>query len=408
MPWSATEDELLVQIISEKGNKRQWKEIANELNSRSGSEVFRHGKQCRERWINHLDPDINRGAWTTEEDVKLLQSFMQVGKKWAEIAKRVGQRTENAVKNRWNSLMKKYKNEFSGTESMADGYEDNDKDLSSQKKLAQLILESLGRDKGSSPLLHTASVGSNRTQSTEKSTITLPKPTMLPEQTPPVKEVIKQEPLIGYLDQSAMNNQQQLHAALLAQMNNGINHNFGNQTGFLNQISMSPLARNQFLGQFSGLNTPQNQLQQSPKFDSYMPNWQNLQGVNGMSPMNQSLGGYSPMSNFGAFVGLQGFPNFQPNMQPMFQNPNAMNNGSTPTSNNGDLINLNNTAMKNQNQAGFAPGRTFTSQLGVIRESHQEDKSDKQSNNFSNFYRFTFANRREHDGKSAYWSRDVP
>lgn len=369
VPWSMTEDELLSQIIAEKGNKRQWKEIANELNSRSGSDVFRHGKQCRERWINHLDPDINRGAWTLEEDAKLLQAFLQVGKKWAEIAKRVGQRTENSVKNRWNSLMKKYKNEF-GFDALPDVSEDND---SWQKKVAQLALDSFSRERVNPSLLQSVS---GRTQPSD-----IPPNRQSAEQNAPVKDGIKQEPLAGFLDANSLNQQQQLHAALLAQVNNGFNTNFGNQNLFsLNPIGMSPLGRNQFPGQFSGVGTPQNQVQQSPNFDGFLPNWQNMHGVSGMSPMNQSMGGYSPMSNFAGFVGFQGYPNFQnmSNMQQILQNQAPLLNANTPTnSGSGDLLGLNNPGNKTSNTQ--SQGRTHASHLGVIRESHREDKSDKAS-----------------------------
>jgi len=80
VPWTQKEDEMLVQIIREKGTK-QWKDIAKELNARTGFKHYRHGKQCRERWINHLDPSINRGSWTTEEDVGLLKCQLEMGKK---------------------------------------------------------------------------------------------------------------------------------------------------------------------------------------------------------------------------------------------------------------------------------------------------------------------------------------
>ena len=110
MPWTQQEDELLEQIIREKGHTRKWKEIAEELNARSDLEVYRHGRQCRERWNNHLDPNISRGPFTEEEDIKLFQIYKEVGKKWAEISKRMKNRTENAVKNRFNSLLKKFKN----------------------------------------------------------------------------------------------------------------------------------------------------------------------------------------------------------------------------------------------------------------------------------------------------------
>lgn len=135
-PWSSLEDDMLIQIIQEKG-PQHWKEIAVELNARSGIGVFRQGKQCRERWINHLDPSIKKGGWSEEEDLKILTNFIEVGKKWAEIAKRLGGRTENGVKNRWISLIKRYKSEVN-----LDGYSAQDglEDENWEQKLAQAII----------------------------------------------------------------------------------------------------------------------------------------------------------------------------------------------------------------------------------------------------------------------------
>lgn len=109
IPWASTEDQLLVDIVQEKNYQRNWKEIALDLYSRSGLGIYRQGRQCRERWINHLDPSINRGYWTTEEDISLLKSYLELGRKWAEIAKRLRNRTENLVKNRWKTLMRRFK-----------------------------------------------------------------------------------------------------------------------------------------------------------------------------------------------------------------------------------------------------------------------------------------------------------
>jgi hypothetical protein len=111
-PWTNEEDAILVELIHKYGLKK-WTLIARELNKKAcqSSKVFRQGKQCRERWINHLDPSINKGAWTSEEDVKLLSAVVKLGKKWSEISKMLVNRTENSVKNRWKSLLKKYRAE---------------------------------------------------------------------------------------------------------------------------------------------------------------------------------------------------------------------------------------------------------------------------------------------------------
>ncbi|CDW82128.1 myb-like dna-binding domain containing protein [Stylonychia lemnae] len=108
-PWTYEEDLLLKQLVGERGQK-QWQEIANEINKKMGNNK-RQGKQCRERWINFLSPDIKREPWSPKEDLLLLEKQKQIGNQWAQIAKEIPGRTENQVKNRFNSMLKKIREE---------------------------------------------------------------------------------------------------------------------------------------------------------------------------------------------------------------------------------------------------------------------------------------------------------
>ncbi|CAF2155334.1 hypothetical protein BRARA_A03255 [Brassica rapa] len=99
-PWTAEEDEILVSFIKKEGEGR-WRSLPK----RAG--LLRCGKSCRLRWMNYLRPSVKRGGITPDEEDLIIRLHRLLGNRWSLIAGRIPGRTDNEIKNYWNTHLRK-------------------------------------------------------------------------------------------------------------------------------------------------------------------------------------------------------------------------------------------------------------------------------------------------------------
>ncbi|XP_059670360.1 transcription factor MYB16-like [Cornus florida] len=99
-PWTPEEDQKLLAYIEEHGHG-SWRALPVKAG------LQRCGKSCRLRWTNYLRPDIKRGKFSLQEEQTIIQLHALLGNRWSAIATHLPKRTDNEIKNYWNTHLKK-------------------------------------------------------------------------------------------------------------------------------------------------------------------------------------------------------------------------------------------------------------------------------------------------------------
>ncbi|XP_047337919.1 transcription factor MYB101-like [Impatiens glandulifera] len=99
-PWTTTEDGILIEYVNKYG-EGNWNAVQR------NSCLQRCGKSCRLRWANHLRPNLKKGAFSPDEELLILELHSKLGNKWARMASQLPGRTDNEIKNYWNTRVKR-------------------------------------------------------------------------------------------------------------------------------------------------------------------------------------------------------------------------------------------------------------------------------------------------------------
>lgn len=104
--WNQEEDEVLQRLLKREEciDQVNWELISSEMEENGFSKT---PKQCRERWMHQLNPDLKKDKWSMNDNKHLFNLFQKIGCKWKEIAEHFKGRTDNSIKNQFFSLIRK-------------------------------------------------------------------------------------------------------------------------------------------------------------------------------------------------------------------------------------------------------------------------------------------------------------
>ncbi|EYU17603.1 hypothetical protein ABFS82_07G106400 [Erythranthe guttata] len=191
-PWSAEEDTLLTTYIQLHG-EGQWRFLPNKAG------LLRCGKSCRLRWMNYLRPGLKRGNISEDEEDLIVRLHGILGNRWSLIAGRLPGRTDNEIKNHWNTyLLKKLKNNKDSPESpktkksTATAAKGKKKKKPKRKKKKNIVKVDEDKIGNNEKLIELSAQSKNESNNPPKSKVYMPKPTRVSpgfSYVPPVEEL---------------------------------------------------------------------------------------------------------------------------------------------------------------------------------------------------------------------------
>jgi hypothetical protein len=139
--WTTAEDNQLRQAVQSFGTN-SWNQVALMVPSRNG-------KQCRERWLDHISPNVLKDFWLPDEDALLLREHALTGNKWTAIASQLPGRSALGVKNRWNWLIRHPTvGALKPSNDVPEVQESQKEDVAEKPKPSQLLFDRLNLEDG--------------------------------------------------------------------------------------------------------------------------------------------------------------------------------------------------------------------------------------------------------------------
>lgn len=139
------QEDLIIQKFVVELKLKKWTKIAKSIEEELGIKG-RTGKQCRERWHNHLNPELKKEEWSQEDEMKIFELQKQFGNKWSEIAEHMPGRTDNSIKNCFYSAIRRNLRKYNKRKNESEKLKGSIKNLLKKPRTREILINLKGKD----------------------------------------------------------------------------------------------------------------------------------------------------------------------------------------------------------------------------------------------------------------------